>query len=299
MITPGLGARCARGLLGSGLGGSGLGTRARAYWDSGLGGSTPRSGSGSRSQDVRDPLNQTTGAAPTTASTHRPDARRALGGCPRRRLVARPDAGVRRRTGHDPERPARDDRHAARRCALVVRRRGADAEPRSAGQPRCAVHVRPRPCRHHAALAHQHPDRAAAVRARHARQQRLPGPGRYRHARHAPQGARFFDRRLRRRLPAHQAVRPDTRVRRLRRPDVRDVRHRSPSRCRSAAPTSSCPARVDWIGKQQGRFFGWVHVFDPHSPYKPPDQFCAYTPPSRTTARSRSWTPRSGRSSSA
>lgn len=27
---------------------------------------------------------------------------------------------------------------------------------------------------------------------------------------------------------------------------------------------------VDWIGAQQGRFFSWVHVFDPHSPYKPP-----------------------------
>jgi arylsulfatase A-like enzyme/Tfp pilus assembly protein PilF len=30
---------------------------------------------------------------------------------------------------------------------------------------------------------------------------------------------------------------------------------------------------VDWIGKQHGRFFGWVHVFDAHSPYKPPDEY--------------------------
>jgi arylsulfatase A-like enzyme/Tfp pilus assembly protein PilF len=30
---------------------------------------------------------------------------------------------------------------------------------------------------------------------------------------------------------------------------------------------------VDWIGRQQGRFFAWVHVFDPHSPYKPPDDY--------------------------
>ena len=30
---------------------------------------------------------------------------------------------------------------------------------------------------------------------------------------------------------------------------------------------------VEWIGKQQGRFFAWVHVFDPHSPYKPPDDY--------------------------
>jgi arylsulfatase A-like enzyme/Flp pilus assembly protein TadD len=28
---------------------------------------------------------------------------------------------------------------------------------------------------------------------------------------------------------------------------------------------------VDWIGKQQQRFFSWVHVFDPHSPYLPPE----------------------------
>ena len=27
---------------------------------------------------------------------------------------------------------------------------------------------------------------------------------------------------------------------------------------------------VDWVGRQPGRFFAWVHLFDPHSPYKPP-----------------------------
>jgi arylsulfatase A-like enzyme/tetratricopeptide (TPR) repeat protein len=30
---------------------------------------------------------------------------------------------------------------------------------------------------------------------------------------------------------------------------------------------------VDWIGKTTNRFFTWVHVFDPHSPYKPPAEF--------------------------
>jgi arylsulfatase A-like enzyme/Flp pilus assembly protein TadD len=25
-----------------------------------------------------------------------------------------------------------------------------------------------------------------------------------------------------------------------------------------------------WVGQQTGPFFGWVHVFDPHSPYRPP-----------------------------
>lgn len=32
---------------------------------------------------------------------------------------------------------------------------------------------------------------------------------------------------------------------------------------------------VDWIGQQQGKFFQWVHVFDAHSPYKPPPEFAA------------------------
>jgi arylsulfatase A-like enzyme/Tfp pilus assembly protein PilF len=32
---------------------------------------------------------------------------------------------------------------------------------------------------------------------------------------------------------------------------------------------------VDWIGKQNGRFFSWVHVFDPHAPYRPPEAYVA------------------------
>lgn len=33
-----------------------------------------------------------------------------------------------------------------------------------------------------------------------------------------------------------------------------------------------------WIGQQAGPFFGWVHLFDPHSPYRPPaDLAGAYT----------------------
>ena len=32
---------------------------------------------------------------------------------------------------------------------------------------------------------------------------------------------------------------------------------------------------VDWIGKQPAKFFGWVHLFDPHSPYKPPEEFAS------------------------
>jgi tetratricopeptide (TPR) repeat protein len=29
----------------------------------------------------------------------------------------------------------------------------------------------------------------------------------------------------------------------------------------------------EWIGRQTGKFFAWVHVYDPHSPYRPPDEF--------------------------
>jgi len=30
-----------------------------------------------------------------------------------------------------------------------------------------------------------------------------------------------------------------------------------------------------WMNRQNGRFFEWVHVFDPHSPYRPPPAFAA------------------------
>src|SRR5262249_26763537 len=32
---------------------------------------------------------------------------------------------------------------------------------------------------------------------------------------------------------------------------------------------------VDWMGKQPGKFFLWVHVYDPHSPYRPPADLAA------------------------
>ena len=62
------------------------------------------------------------------------------------------------------------------------------------------------------------------VRARHARQQRLSRQGRDPDARDATQGPGLCDRRLRRRLPPHEAVRPDARLRRLRRPGTRAQR---------------------------------------------------------------------------
>ena len=32
---------------------------------------------------------------------------------------------------------------------------------------------------------------------------------------------------------------------------------------------------VSWIDRQPGKFFSWVHVFDPHSPYRPPRELAA------------------------
>ena len=32
---------------------------------------------------------------------------------------------------------------------------------------------------------------------------------------------------------------------------------------------------VSWIGQQQAPFFGWVHLFDPHSPYHPPQDLAS------------------------
>ena len=42
-------------------------------------------------------------------------------------------------------------------------------------------------------------------------------------------------------------------------------------------PADAVVARaVEWIGAQTDhRFFGWVHVFDAHSPYRPPQEFAA------------------------
>jgi arylsulfatase A-like enzyme/Tfp pilus assembly protein PilF len=30
---------------------------------------------------------------------------------------------------------------------------------------------------------------------------------------------------------------------------------------------------LDWIGAQSGKWFAWVHVYDPHEPYQPPGEF--------------------------
>jgi arylsulfatase A-like enzyme/Tfp pilus assembly protein PilF len=41
-------------------------------------------------------------------------------------------------------------------------------------------------------------------------------------------------------------------------------------------PADAVVARaLDWIGNQRTKFFAWVHVYDPHSPYRPPADLLA------------------------
>ena len=35
---------------------------------------------------------------------------------------------------------------------------------------------------------------------------------------------------------------------------------------------------LDWIGAQPGKWFTWVHVYDPHEPYEPPGEFASRFP---------------------
>jgi tetratricopeptide (TPR) repeat protein len=48
---------------------------------------------------------------------------------------------------------------------------------------------------------------------------------------------------------------------------------------------------VEWMGAQTGRFFAWVHVFDPHLPYRPPDEYASRYP-SRPYDGEVAWTDR-------
>ena len=179
------------------------------------------------------------------------------GGCGRR-----PSRSGRSRSQH----PAR---HASTRCGLTslgcLRRTRHHAKPRLPRGHRRALHLRPRARRRHAALARDDPHRPVSVRARDPRQHRLsagPGPG---HRGVTPEGARLRDRGLRRRLPARSPVRTRRRIRRLRRQldparsgEAGDRERRADAVVRSA---------TDWIGRQGGKWFTWVHVYDPHATY--------------------------------
>ena len=112
----------------------------------------------------------------------------------------------------------------------------------------------------------------AALRARHARQQRLPRQA----------GTATLATRLKARgfatgafvggfpLTKRFGLTPGFDVYDDQMPEMQGA---SRSRCPSAAPTSSSRARSTGSAKQPASSSRWVHVFDPHSPYKPPDEY--------------------------
>ena len=40
----------------------------------------------------------------------------------------------------------------------------------------------------------------------------------------------------------------------------------------------SSKSALDWIGRQPGKWFAWVHVYDPHATYEPPAEWAARFP---------------------
>jgi len=42
--------------------------------------------------------------------------------------------------------------------------------------------------------------------------------------------------------------------------------------CRSVGAGGRGSGR-EWIQQRDGRWFAWVHVYDPHAPYRPPPPF--------------------------
>ena len=153
--------------------------------------------------------------------------------------------------------------------------RGADAEPRSPGGGRRAVHLRARARRRDAAFSHVHPHRTASrpsmACATTAGFASRTGP------RRSPRGSRRagfatgafvggFPLTKRFGLTPGFDVYDD---------QMPELEGRSLLDARAPRPTTWLRRAVEWIGKTAGRFFSWVHVFDPHSPYKPPADLAA------------------------
>ena len=113
-----------------------------------------------------------------------------------------------------------------------------------------------------------HPDRPLPVRARHPRQHRLSARRRARPTAATLLKARGFatgafvggfplDRPLRPRTPASTSTTIEL-----------DPAHVRPNRASaSGAPMRSSTSALEWIGAQQGKWFAWVHVYDPHATY--------------------------------
>ncbi len=168
-----------------------------------------------------------------------------------------------------------------------------------ARRPRRALHVRALPRGRHARVPYEHPHRPLSVRARHPRQHGLSAVAR--RSRRRP------------RVSRNGASRPARSSAAFRSTGGSGWAPASTSTTTASARSDrawTCcvrERRADvvvkarrWTGsaRQPGKWFAWVHVFDPHAPYKPPGGVGRRaSPPIPISARCRGPMPRSVRSS--
>ena len=106
------------------------------------------------------------------------------------------------------------------------------------------------------------------------------------------------DRRVRRRVSARPAVRPRAGIRRLRRPRRARGRAGRLRLHRAARRRGRRARRAPGSTQQQGKWFAWVHVFDPHSPLRAAARRSTRsTAATRTPVKSRTSITRSARCS--
>ena len=232
---------------------------------------------------------------------HRPRARACAGQadwseCAARRLivalavalvVAAVAGGARYATRQPPSviarerRSQRPARSPSTRCAPTRSARTAAAPPRriSTGWPRAArastfahAHAVVTLPSHASILSGRYP-----VRARHPRQHRLPLSGGDADAGDAAEGARACDRRVRRRFPARSPLRPGDRAST---PTTIGSAQRTASAAKRERPATRSSSRRSSTGstRSTGKWFAWVHVYDPHAPYAPPPEWRARFP---------------------
>ena len=180
-----------------------------------------------------------------------------------------------------PERPADHDRHAARRRARRVRQRdGLDAVAGPAvGRRRAAFRG---PSRKRSSRCRRTPTSCrAGIRSRTACA-RTPGfrfPGDVDTLATLLKARGYRTGRLRQRVSARCPLRPRARLRRLRRPlrQGRRARARSASRSALGPRPSPRPSRGSRRSPQPTSpptpWFAWVHLYEPHFPYAPPEPF--------------------------
>ena len=173
------------------------------------------------------------------------------------------------------------DRHAAGGRARLLR------PPRTRATPwidRLAAEgvrfeTRPGAQRRDPALARQPAVRPVPAAPRRSRQHGLPFPGRPAHARHDPAREGLAHGRLRQRVPARFPLRPRPGLRGLRRPGGRG--RRPTAFAMPERPGSRDGARRRAGGSSRSRdqrWFAFVHLYEPHFPYEPPEPFASRFP---------------------